>query len=324
MLANLSKHATKVRKSLSLVKIHLEKRVRLQLDNQTRWSSSYMMLLSFHKAYLSNCFDNSACPVSHEEIEIYMQILFPAFQFSLLMQKNKSPIGDIIPTLTIMFSKWNRMEVTGRHKKFCISLVNCFKKKFDYEINSDVYKVASLLNTSKLYLWYQRSDCIDTFKSGSNSLVDVAHHFLIKNRLKPSTADNDKIKNIMDETNNDSLIGFLIDEDYENINDETFMYTNMLELNKEKLEFMKLVENKSCFNISNSKFWFHHRKELPNLTKLASILINIPSSSAFIERYYSLCGAICSQRNGNMRPETIINRCFLKTNIKLLNELNEN
>jgi hypothetical protein len=49
-----------------------------------------------------------------------MQILFPAFQFSLLMQKNKSPIGDIIPTLTIMFSKWNRMAVTGRHKKFCI------------------------------------------------------------------------------------------------------------------------------------------------------------------------------------------------------------
>ncbi len=84
-----------------------------------------------------------------------------------------------------------------------------FKKKFDYEINSDVYKIASLLNTSKLYLWYQRSDCIDTFKSGSNSLVDVAHHFLIKNRLKPSTADNAKIKNIMDEKNNDSLIGFL-------------------------------------------------------------------------------------------------------------------
>jgi hypothetical protein len=120
-----------------------------------------------------------------------------------------------------MFSKWNRMEVTGRHKKFCIFLVNCFKKKFEYEINSDVYKVAGLLNTSKLYLWYQGSDCIHTFKSGSHSLVDVAHHFLIKNRIKPTTADNDKIKNIIDETN--SLIGFLIDEDYENINDETFM-----------------------------------------------------------------------------------------------------
>jgi hypothetical protein len=93
-------------------------------------------------------------------------------------------------------------------------------------MNSDVNKFASLLNTSKLYLWYQRSDCIDTFKSSSNSLVDVAHHFLIKNRIKPSTADNDKIKNIIDETNNDSLIGFLKDEDYENMNDETFMYTN--------------------------------------------------------------------------------------------------
>jgi hypothetical protein len=41
--------------------------------------------------------------VPHEEIETYLQILFPAFQFSLLMQNNKSSIGDIIPTLINVF-----------------------------------------------------------------------------------------------------------------------------------------------------------------------------------------------------------------------------
>jgi hypothetical protein len=56
-----------------------------------------------------------------------MKILFPVFQFSLQMQKNKSSIRIIIPTLNIMFSKWNRMELTSRNNKFCIFLLNCQK-----------------------------------------------------------------------------------------------------------------------------------------------------------------------------------------------------
>jgi hypothetical protein len=50
-------------------------------------------------------------------------------------------------------------------------------------------------------------------------------------------------------------------------------------------------------------------------------LLNIPASSAFIERFFSLCGAICKSRCGNMTAQTIINRCMLKANMELLNNM---
>jgi hypothetical protein len=122
------------------------------------------------------------------------------------MQKNNSSIADVIPALKIMFSRWNRLQVFGNAKAFCTSLINWHKKKFTYELNSDVYKTASLLNTSKLPLWYQRDDCSNTLESSANSLVDVAHHFL-KNESKQNTPSNDHgFQNIIDDTNKNDRI----------------------------------------------------------------------------------------------------------------------
>jgi hypothetical protein len=66
-------------------------KIRLRIENKTRWSSTFSMLESFHKACLRNVFSNEpSCPVSYEVIEIYLQILLPAFQFNLVMKKTKS------------------------------------------------------------------------------------------------------------------------------------------------------------------------------------------------------------------------------------------
>ena len=62
---------------------------------------------------------------------------------------------------------------------------------------------------------------------------------------------------------------------------------------------------------------------MPLLAKLAVILSNIPSSSAYIERFYRICGNVCKQRAGNMSSDTIINRSVLKANIDILNEIAE-
>ena len=148
--SKLSRHSSTVKRTLHFIRTHLGQRAKLQINNVTRWSSVYMMLLSYQKAYKKNCFAVNSCPVSQDEIETYLQILFPAFQFSLIMQKNYSSIADVIPALKIMFSRWNRMQVFGYAKAFCTSLINWHKKKFAYELNSDVYKTASLLNTSNL------------------------------------------------------------------------------------------------------------------------------------------------------------------------------
>lgn len=69
-------------------------------------------------------------------------------------------------------------------------------------------------------------------------------------------------------------------------------------------------------------FWRKYGKELPKLKSLALILLNIPASSAFIEKFFSQCGEICSRRRGNLSADQIIIRTMLKTNINFLKDLN--
>ena len=87
------------------------------------------MLQSFQKAYSRNAFPyDDPCTVSLEVIEKYMQILLPAYQFNLIMQLSNSTIGDVLPALQIMISKWSRMNVTGVYKSLCRDLIASFSK----------------------------------------------------------------------------------------------------------------------------------------------------------------------------------------------------
>ena len=66
---------------------------------------------------------------------------------------------------------------------------------------------------------------------------------------------------------------------------------------------------------------FDNNTKFPYLSKLALRLSNISSSSAFIERYFSICGFVQNDRNQNMSQDLFIKRCFLRANIKILNEI---
>ena len=111
----------------------------------------------------------------------------------------------------------------------------------------------------------------------------------------------------------------VVNDDYHSeteINQETIS----LELEKERIDFLNLIENANFNEKSTSNFWLKNKSKMPYLAKLATILINIPSSSAFIERFYSLTGNVCQVRAGNMNTSTIVKRCMLKTNIQILTE----
>jgi hypothetical protein len=83
-----------------------------------------------------------------------------------------------------------------------------------------------------------------------------------------------------------------------------------------------MIEEKKYLRKTTAQFWNENSKELKNLRRLAMKLLNIPSSSAYIERHFSLCGAICDQRNRNMSADMIATRTMLKANIKSLMEMN--
>ena len=168
VLIKLSKYAASIicsihhKNNIELIQSHIANKAKVYMECSTRWSSSVLMLVSFQKAYKNGAFDNleNKCPVSLEEIEKYLQILWPAHLFNLFMQTDSTTIGDVVPFLVVMFSRWNKMDVTGCYKLLCKQLVAGFKYQFDFEINSHVYHVASLLNTGLLYKWYHRQDDI--------------------------------------------------------------------------------------------------------------------------------------------------------------------
>ena len=153
------------------------------------------MLAAFQKAYKRDAFhENNPCPISLEVIECYMQILLPAFNFNLIMQKNSSTIADVLPNIMILISKLTRMDVSGNYKSLCNYLISAFKHKFKYELNSNVYSVASLLNVSKLNLWIKRSDCAKIRRSAIENLIIVAQNVLNEKETTSDTIQSQTIQ----------------------------------------------------------------------------------------------------------------------------------
>ena len=96
------------------------------------------------------------------------------------------------------------------------------------------------------------------------------------------------------------------------------------EIKNEISLFRKLILEEDMIGedcISTRRFWLTYRTQLPNLFSLTKILLNIQASTAFVERYFSICGITCNVRNTNMADQTIIMRSVLKSNIETLDNL---
>ena len=74
--------------------------------------------------------------------------------------------------------------------------------------------------------------------------------------------------------------------------------------------------------ISTKQFWLSNANKYPILFQLAVIMLNINSSSACLERYFSICGFNSRKDSGNTHDDLFISRCMLRANVKILLELN--
>ncbi len=99
----------------------------------------------------------------------------------------------------------------------------------------------------------------------------------------------------------------------------------VIELNNEIKEYKAILYENDAYRLKSTKctksFWRKYAKKLPLLYQLAEILLNINSSGAAIERFYSICGILSNKRASNLSPELFITRCLLRANIHILNEL---
>jgi hypothetical protein len=98
----------------------------------------------------------------------------------------------------------------------------------------------------------------------------------------------------------------------------------MIQVQNEVSLFRKLLIDEDMFGedcISTRRFWLQYKSQLPNLFLLSKKLLNIQASTAFVERFFSICGIICNVKNTNMSDKMIIMRSVLKTNIEILESL---
>ena len=75
-----------------------------------------------------------------------------------------------------------------------------------------------------------------------------------------------------------------------------------------------LVENTQ----SDKIYWKKNKEKFPYLFTLATNYLAISASSAYIERFFSICGIICNNRRNRMKDDLIINRGLLAANMQTI------
>jgi hypothetical protein len=195
-----------------------------------------------------------------------------------------------------------------------------------------------LLKVSGLKAWVGRSWSSGSFSNGLDAINIIAETYLFeKGKSKVNESQSVVIETEMAKTPEIKTPEIRSPQNFFNTqffrNDNLIISESLLkekfknEIKKEIEDFrVILLKNKSeaIYKTESSRnFWLDRLDSLPNLSKLALILSNINSSSAFIERYFSICGFVEDKRKMNISHDLFIKRCFLRANVKILNEINE-
>lgn len=167
--------------------------------------------------------------------------------------------------------------------------------------------------------------CLSTLKQCSKEFV---YRSYLKNLKELETSQTKEVNEDQIESTNqeDNFYSDFFNEvpiQKPRMNDEAIKFKFTTELDKE-ISALTLVISSANFSKDKKslpEFWSKNSSSLPILCSLAKVLINISSSSAFIERFFSISGIICTQRNMNMNKDLIVARSLLKANPKIIQTL---
>jgi hypothetical protein len=135
-----------VRRSHNLNRIFQNYDCRLRLDNATRWSSTFLSLETIQKAHKKKIFDHeilaNTFPLKMKRIETYLEILYPLYLTNISFQDSSSSISDVIPSILNLVHGLEKYKAKSEYSKtLCKDLVNQLNKRFEFELNSEIYKV---------------------------------------------------------------------------------------------------------------------------------------------------------------------------------------
>ena len=182
-----------------------------------------------------------------------------------------------------------------------------------------------ILRVSSLNAWIDKDFIKEFFNKGCESLNKVYMKLVKPSKIEIKNKRPRAPSTLSDIDSNSSFLDDLFEDDEQN---EQFIEEREQSLRHEKvqLEMNKLrnlfLEKKYQIKETNSQFWRNNEISFTELYKLAIIILNIQSSSSFVERFFSICGVVCKKRATNMKNNLIIMRLMMKANFHLLNLLN--
>ncbi len=143
-LRKLNSFISTIRNSYNLDRLFQNSKCRLRLENNTRWGSAYLSLETVIRAILKNAIQKENLPVPLSRIETYYLVLQPTYNLNISFQSNNCTIADVVPFVLSYIEAYEEMEKTGRSlyaKSWCSLLAKNIKGRFEFELNSEVYKV---------------------------------------------------------------------------------------------------------------------------------------------------------------------------------------
>ena len=187
-------------------------------------------------------------------------------------------------------------------------------------------KVASILRVSGLKGWIYKSYAKSYLSKGLEALKDVCIQFLFpvfdQVQVEEETASQQSSTNSTD--NFAFTRNFFAQSQSDDIysNKESLNFRRNKEIDEEVLFFSDLLSKEDTIKKTKSttEFWLNYRKDLPYLFKLKNILLYIPVSSSFIERFFSISGIVCDIRRASMNNELIVMRSMMKANMPILQD----
>jgi len=110
---------------------------------------------------------------------------------------------------------------------------------------------------------------------------------------------------------------------HESTNESCKLFVLEKKLEAEIISYTDIISKPEIFKAykSSNLFWKKYGIEMPMLGDLYLLLSNIPSTSAYIERFFSISGIICDKRRLRMKDELIECRSMLKANMSQVEEL---
>jgi hypothetical protein len=182
------------------------------------------------------------------------------------------------------------------------------------------------LRVSALKNWINTSFAKSYLKKGLEALKSVCISFLYKNG-QSSQEESCETPSTAASADNFSAAKFF---NYEHEvdgekNKDSIVFKRDKETEIEITHFSGLLGDSRVIKKTKStlEFWKEHRLKMPNLFNLQIILLNISSSSSFIERFFSISGIVCEIRRCNMNDDLVVMRSMMKANMPILNDLNE-